>query len=134
MGSKLSGRCPSDSNPRIHETDSRGPETETESLETELRVHRIHDTLETGLQSVPRSWRLLARRTRRIFQTEDFRAKNVQQAHFYDLSILRQQLATKIAKVVCQEVMATHPSTISHNRVQRKLGKSMWKLAPAAYQ
>ena len=29
--------------------DSRDPETETGNLETEKRVHRIHDTLETGL-------------------------------------------------------------------------------------
>ena len=29
--------------------DPRDPETETENLETEKRVHRIHGTLETGL-------------------------------------------------------------------------------------
>ena len=29
--------------------DSRDPETEHGNLETEKRVHRIHDTLETGL-------------------------------------------------------------------------------------
>ena len=33
----------------IPETDSRDPGTETGSLETEKRVHRIHGTLETGL-------------------------------------------------------------------------------------
>ena len=35
--------------------DSRDPETETGSLETEKRVHRIHGTLETGLHMIPRS-------------------------------------------------------------------------------
>ena len=35
--------------------DSRDPETETGKLEIEKRVHRIHDTLETGLQRMPRS-------------------------------------------------------------------------------
>ena len=33
-------------NSRIPETESRGPETDTGSLETELRVHRTHGTLE----------------------------------------------------------------------------------------
>ena len=36
-------------NPGSLKPDSRDPETETGSLETEKRVHRIHDTLETGL-------------------------------------------------------------------------------------
>ena len=35
--------------------DFRDPETETGNLETEKRVHRIHDTLETGLHRIPRS-------------------------------------------------------------------------------
>ena len=35
--------------------DSRDPETETGNLETEKRVHRIHDTLGTGLHMMPRS-------------------------------------------------------------------------------
>ena len=35
--------------------ESRDPETETGSLETEKRVHRIHGTLETGLHMIPRS-------------------------------------------------------------------------------
>ena len=35
--------------------DSRDPATEIGNLETEKRVHRIHDTLETGLQIIPRS-------------------------------------------------------------------------------
>ena len=35
--------------------DSRDPETETGTLEIEKNVHRIHDTLETGLQRMPRS-------------------------------------------------------------------------------
>ena len=43
------------SNSRIHETESRGPETEPGNLETDLTVHRIHDTLQTGLQRVLRS-------------------------------------------------------------------------------
>ena len=46
---------PSINNSRILETDSRDPETEIGSLETETRVHRIHDTLETGLQRIVRS-------------------------------------------------------------------------------
>ena len=33
--------------------ESRDPETETGNLETEKRVHRIHDTLETGLHKDP---------------------------------------------------------------------------------
>ena len=33
----------------------RYPETETGSLETEKRSHRIHDTLETALYMMPRS-------------------------------------------------------------------------------
>ena len=40
---------PSNKNSKIPETDSRNPETETGSLETEKRVHRIDDRLETGL-------------------------------------------------------------------------------------
>ena len=40
----------SSNNSSILETDSRDPGTETGSLETELRVHRIHDSLEVGLQ------------------------------------------------------------------------------------
>ena len=39
----------------VPEPDSRAPDTEPESLETELRVHKIHDTLETGLQRILRS-------------------------------------------------------------------------------
>ena len=35
--------------------DSRDPETETGNLENEKRVHRIHDTLATGLQRMLRS-------------------------------------------------------------------------------
>ena len=35
--------------------DSRDLETEIGSLETEKRVHKIHDTLETGLHMIPRS-------------------------------------------------------------------------------
>ena len=46
---------PSNNNSRIPETDSGDPGTETGSLETELRVHRIHGTVETGSQSVSRS-------------------------------------------------------------------------------
>ena len=34
---------------------SRDPETENGDFETEKRVHRIYDTLETGLQMIPRS-------------------------------------------------------------------------------
>ena len=36
-------------------TDSRDPDTETGNLETEMRVHRIHGTLETGLHMMLRS-------------------------------------------------------------------------------
>ena len=42
-------------NPGSLKRDSRDPETETGNLETEKRVHRIHDSLETGLQRMPRS-------------------------------------------------------------------------------
>ena len=35
--------------------ESRDPETETGNLETEKRVHRIHGTLEPGLDMIPRS-------------------------------------------------------------------------------
>ena len=45
----------SNNNSRIPATDSRVPETEAENLEIELRVHRIHDTLESGLRMIPRS-------------------------------------------------------------------------------
>ena len=45
----------SNNNSRISETDSSDPETETGNLETEKRVHRIHGTLETGLQRMLRS-------------------------------------------------------------------------------
>ena len=37
---------------RIRETDSRDPETEIANLEIELRVCRIHDTMEAGLQII----------------------------------------------------------------------------------
>ena len=40
---------------RNHETDPKELETKTGSLETELRVHRIHGSLETGLQMMLRS-------------------------------------------------------------------------------
>ena len=46
---------PSNNNSGIPEADSRDLETETGSLETELRAHGIHDTLETGLSRMPRS-------------------------------------------------------------------------------
>ena len=39
--------------PGLLKPDSRDPETETENLETEKKVHRIHDTLETGLHKDP---------------------------------------------------------------------------------
>ena len=41
---------------RTLETDSRDPETETRSLETEKSEHRIHHTLERGLQIITRSF------------------------------------------------------------------------------
>ena len=44
---------PSDNNFKIPEAYSRDPETETGSLETVLRVHRIHDALETDDASQP---------------------------------------------------------------------------------
>ena len=37
-------------NPGSLKPDSRDPETETGNLETEKRIHRMHDTLETGLR------------------------------------------------------------------------------------
>ena len=43
----------SNNNSKNPETDSRDPETETGGLETELIVHRIHGTLETGLHRIP---------------------------------------------------------------------------------
>ena len=46
---------PRNRNSRISETDSRHPETETGSLEIELRGQRRHDTLEKGLQRLFRS-------------------------------------------------------------------------------
>ena len=45
----------SNTNPGSLKPDSRDPETETGNLETGKRVHRIHDTLETGLHMMPRS-------------------------------------------------------------------------------
>ena len=56
VGGKLGGsRALSNTNPGSLKPDSRDPETETGNLETEKRVHRIHDTLETGLHMIPRS-------------------------------------------------------------------------------
>ena len=43
-------RALSNTNPGSLIPDSGDPETETGNLETEKRVHRIHGTLETGLQ------------------------------------------------------------------------------------
>ena len=40
-------------NSRIPETNSRDPETEPGSVETELRVHRIHDALENKITECP---------------------------------------------------------------------------------
>ena len=40
-------------NPGSLKPDSGDPETETGNLGTEKRVHRIHDTLETGLHKDP---------------------------------------------------------------------------------
>ena len=53
----VNGFCPGPNyqHSKISETHLRGSETETGILETELRVHRIHDTLEQGLQIIPRS-------------------------------------------------------------------------------
>ena len=45
---------PSNNNSRFLETESRDPEAEAGNLEAEKRVHGIHDTLETVLQSVSR--------------------------------------------------------------------------------
>ena len=51
VGGKLvASRALSNINPGSLKPDSRDPETETGKLETEKRVHRIHGTLETGLQ------------------------------------------------------------------------------------
>ena len=46
---------PSDKQSRILEHDSRDPETEIGSFEIKKGVHRIHDTLETGLHMMLRS-------------------------------------------------------------------------------
>jgi translation initiation factor 6 (eIF-6) len=56
VGGKLVGsRALSNTNPGSLKPDSTDPETETGNLETEKGVHRIHGTLETGLQIIPRS-------------------------------------------------------------------------------
>ena len=57
---------PYNTHPGSLKPDSREPETETGKLETEKRVHGIHDPLETGLQSVPRSLVAPLNRGRRI--------------------------------------------------------------------
>ena len=54
-GKLVGSRALSNTNPGSLKPDSRDPETETGNLETEKRVHRIHDTLETGLHMIPRS-------------------------------------------------------------------------------
>ena len=54
-GNLACSRALSNTNPGSLKPDSRDPETETGNLETEKRVHRIHDTLETGLHMMPRS-------------------------------------------------------------------------------
>ena len=46
---------PRKNNFRIRETDSRDPETESGSLESEKSVRRTHGTLKTGLQRMRRS-------------------------------------------------------------------------------
>ena len=48
-GNWVASRALSNTNPGSLKPDSRDPETETGNLETEKRVHRIHGTLETGL-------------------------------------------------------------------------------------
>ena len=48
-------RVPITNNPGFLKPDFRDPETETGSLETEKRVHRIQGTLETGLHRMLRS-------------------------------------------------------------------------------
>ena len=54
MGGKLVDcRALSNTIPGSLKPDSRDPETETGKLETEKRVHRIHGTLETGLDKDP---------------------------------------------------------------------------------
>ena len=56
VGGKWFGsRALSNTIPGSLKPDSGDPETETGSLETEKRVHRIHGTLETGLHRNPRS-------------------------------------------------------------------------------
>ena len=54
-GKLVGSRALSNTNPGSLKPDSRDPETETGSLVTEKRVHRTHDTLETGLQIMLRS-------------------------------------------------------------------------------
>ena len=54
VGGKWYGpRAPVTIIPGSLKPDSRDPETETGSLEIEKRVHRIHETLETGLHKDP---------------------------------------------------------------------------------
>ena len=55
LGVNCSSVGPGNNNSRIPEADSRDPETEIGSPETEKRVHRMHGSLETGLQMIPRS-------------------------------------------------------------------------------
>ena len=56
VGGKLGGsRALRNIIPGSLRPDSRDPETETGDLETEKRAQRIHGTLETGLQRIPRS-------------------------------------------------------------------------------
>ena len=48
-GKLVASRALSNTNPGSLRPDSRDPETETGNLETDLRIHKIHGTLETGL-------------------------------------------------------------------------------------
>ena len=54
-GKLVASRALSNTIPGSLKPDSRDPETETGNPENEKRVHRIHDTLETGLQRILRS-------------------------------------------------------------------------------
>ena len=54
-GKLVGSRALSNTIPGSLKPDHRDPETGTGNLEIEKKVHRIHDTLETGLHMMPRS-------------------------------------------------------------------------------
>ena len=81
----------SNTNPGSLKPDSRDPKTETGNLETEKRVHRIHDTLETGLHMMPRSLVAPTRGAGGLHWVQHNRLLTglSQKTEFYDSGILR---------------------------------------------